>query len=268
VRLRLCSRRCVESVAGPLPTLDTRGLDNLWVATIHFKTLRIVAIMPRPVPLRPPLPMPAKPWRTRERVMAAASRVLRRDGYARLTMERVAADSGVAKTTLYRRWPTKAALCMDLYFEVAQRELREPDTGDVARDLKEIAATVVRLQTRTVAGPALIGLIAEAHLNHDTGRAFLAEFAQRRRVVTRRALTRAIERGQVRRDVDVDVVIDALGGAVTFRLLQRHAPLTIAFTDALVDLVLSGCRPQPTPRRPRRSPRSQLRRRSPQGAAR
>src|SRR5216110_304961 len=92
------------------------------------------------------------PWRTRERARAAASRILRRDGYARLTMERVAAESGVAKTTVYRRWPTKAALCMDLYLDVAQRELRDPDTGDVFRDLKAIAATVVRLQTRTVAG--------------------------------------------------------------------------------------------------------------------
>src|SRR3954463_5690592 len=100
--------------------------------------------------------MPRRPWRTRERAVAAAVRILRRDGYARLTMERVAAESGVAKTSLYRRWPTKAALCMDLYLEVAQRELRDPDTGEVGRDLKEIAATVVRLQTRTVAGPALI----------------------------------------------------------------------------------------------------------------
>jgi hypothetical protein len=131
---------------------------------------------------------------------------------------------------------------MDLYLDVAQRELCDPDTGDVARDLKDIAATVVRLQTRTVAGPALIGLIAEAHLNPETGRAFLAEFAERRRALTRRVLARAIERGQVQDDIDVDIVIDALGGAVTFRLLQRHAPLTSSFTDALVDLILSGCR--------------------------
>jgi AcrR family transcriptional regulator len=183
-----------------------------------------------------------RPWRTRERVVAAAIGILRRDGYAALTMERVAADSGVAKTTLYRRWPTKAALCMDLYLDVAQRELSDPDTGDVARDLKTIAATVVRLQTRTVAGPALIGLIAEAHLNPDTHAAFLAEFADRRRAVTRRVLARAIERGQIRRGTDIDLVIDAIGGAVTFRLLQRHAPLTTMFTDALVDLVMAGCR--------------------------
>src|SRR5580700_10326083 len=99
---------------------------------------------------------------TRERALSTAAEILRCDGYSRLTMERVAAESGVAKTTLYRRWPTKAALCMDLYLDVAQRELQEPDTGDVACDLKAIAATVMHLQTRTVAGPALIGLIAEA----------------------------------------------------------------------------------------------------------
>src|SRR6185295_11281249 len=96
---------------------------------------------------------------TRERVLSAASNILRRDGYARLTMERVAAESGAAKTTVYRRWPSKAALCMDLYLDVAARELHDPDTGNVASDLLEIANTVVRLQTRTVAGQALVGLI-------------------------------------------------------------------------------------------------------------
>src|SRR5260370_32836792 len=94
--------------------------------------------------------------KTRERVLSAATRILRCEGYARLTMERVAAESRVAKTTLYRRWPTKAALCMDLYLDVADRELRDPGTGDVASDLKCIADTVVRLQTRTVAGRGLI----------------------------------------------------------------------------------------------------------------
>lgn len=98
--------------------------------------------------------------RTRERVLSAAAQILQRDGYARLTMERVATESGVAKTTLYRRWPTKAALCMELYLDVAGKELRVPDTGDLANDLKYIVETVVRLQTRTVAGPAFLGLIA------------------------------------------------------------------------------------------------------------
>ena len=181
--------------------------------------------------------------KTRERALAAAAEILRRDGYTRLTMDRVAAESGVAKTTLYRRWATKAALCMDLYLDVAGRELRAPDLGDVRSDLRYITNTVVRLQTQTVAGPAFIGLIAEAQVNPDTRSAFQAEFAERRREVTRAVLRRAISRGELRDGTDIDLVIDAIGGAVTFRLLQGHAPLTKRFVDALLSLVLTGCTP-------------------------
>jgi AcrR family transcriptional regulator len=173
--------------------------------------------------------------------MAVATRILLYDGYARLTMERVALESRVAKTTIYRRWPTKASLCMDLYLDAA-RELRDPDLGDVASDLKRLAEEVVRLQTHTVAGPALIGLIAEAQVNPDSRGAFLAEFAEKRRSVTRRILSRAIERGELQFDTDIDLVIDAIGGAITFRLLQGHAPINRKFTDHLIDLVLCGCR--------------------------
>ncbi len=179
--------------------------------------------------------------KTKQRVLAAASRILRRGGYAALTMEAVANESGVAKTTLYRSWPTKSALCMDLYLDVAGQELRDPATGDVEEDLKEIASAVVHLQTRTVAGPAFIGLIAEAQANPNTRNSFL-EFTERRREITRMVLHRAKAGGQLRPDTDVDLVIDTLGGAVTFRLLQCHASLTEEFTDGVVRLVLSGCR--------------------------
>jgi AcrR family transcriptional regulator len=188
-----------------------------------------------------PATVPRK-TRVREAVLGAAAAVLGADGYAGLTMERVAAESGVAKTTLYRTWPTKAALCMDLYLDVASRELRDPGTGDVARDLKAIAHTVINLQKRTVAGPAFIGLIAEAQISPGTRSAFLAEFAEKRREITRTVLRRAIARGEIRPDTDIDLVIDIIGGATMFRLLQGHAPLSKRFSDSLVELVLDGCR--------------------------
>ncbi|HEV2688538.1 MAG TPA: TetR-like C-terminal domain-containing protein [Bryobacteraceae bacterium] len=140
---------------------------------------------------------------------------------------------------------------MDLYLDVAGRELRDPDTGKVESDLRHIVETVVHLQTRTVAGPAFIGLIAEAQVNPDTRTAFLAEFAERRREVTRQVLRRAIQRGELRAGTDIDLVIDALGGATTFRLLQGHASLTPKFAAALVALVLSGCRSAPRRKEPR-----------------
>lgn len=173
-------------------------------------------------------------------MFSVATRILQREGYAGLTMERVASESRIAKTTLYRRWRTKSALCMDLYLDVAGRELCDPDTGSVAGDLRQIAEGVVRLQTRTVAGPALIGLIMEAHAKPETHDSYL-RFAERRREITRIVLRRAKERAEIRKETDIDLVIDVLGGAMTFRLLQGHAPLNSKFTDALVQLVLNGC---------------------------
>ena len=176
----------------------------------------------------------------KSRAMTSARRILLEEGYARLTMERVAEESGVAKTTIYRHWPTKAAVCRELYFDAA-RELEDPDTGNVALDLKRLAQSVVRLQTRTVAGPALIGLIAEAQINPETKGAYLAEFSKQRRTLTREILRRATERGELQPGTDIDLVIDAVGGCITFRLLQGHAPINKQFTDRLVDLVLRGC---------------------------
>ena len=173
--------------------------------------------------------------------MAAAAEILERDGYAGLVMERVATESGVAKTTLYRSWPTKAALCMDLYMNIAGRELEQPDTGTLRGDLRQIIDAVVQLQTRTPAGAAFIGLLSEAQLNPATRPALLAEFAERRREVTRIVLRRAIQRGEIRADTNIDVFIDALGGAVTFRLLQGHAPLNARFSKSLIELLLHGC---------------------------
>src|SRR4051812_30606243 len=94
----------------------------------------------------------------RRRMLQAAARILQKRGYAGLTMERVATESGAAKTTVYRQWPTKAALCMDLYLDVADRELRDPDSGDVETDLRYICDTVIQVQTRTIAGEAFVGL--------------------------------------------------------------------------------------------------------------
>jgi predicted nucleotidyltransferase len=134
---------------------------------------------------------------------------------------------------------------MELYLEVAARELQAPDTGDVAGDLRQIVNTVVYLQTRTVAGPAFIGVIAEALSNPEASSASLVKFAKRRREVTRQVLQRAIKRREIHPGTDIDLVIDALGGATTFRLLQGHAPLSRKFADALVNLVLSGCATRP-----------------------
>ncbi len=97
------------------------------------------------------------------------------------------------------------------------------------------------MQTRSVAGAAFTGLLAEAQINPEV-RGALLEFADRRRAISRVVLRRAIERRQIRPDTDIELVIDAIGGACTFRLLQGHAPLTPKFAAGIVKLALDGCR--------------------------
>jgi hypothetical protein len=136
---------------------------------------------------------------------------------------------------------------MELYLDVVERELLDPNTGRVESDLRHIAETMVRLQTQTVAGPAFVGLITERQISPETRDAYL-KFVEKRRELTRAVLRRAIKRGQLRPDTDIDLVIDVLGGAVTFRLLQEHRPLNRKFAGDLVSLVLSGCRSKRFPR--------------------
>jgi hypothetical protein len=69
---------------------------------------------------------------------------------------------------------------------------------------------------------------------------FRTRWVEPRRDEARQVIVRGIERGEIRKDLDADVLLDALYGPVYFRLLAGHAPLTQGFADALAELVMSG----------------------------
>ncbi len=147
----------------------------------------------------------------------------------------------------HRRWPTRAALFLEMYLEFSSRKLRDPDTGGVQDDLTHLLNAVAHLQTRIAAGPAFIGLIAGALFKPQASSASLVKSAVRWRGITRRVLGRANQRGEPRAGADTDVIIDASGGTTTLGLLQGHAPPSRKFAEPPVTLVLSGRR-NPHPR--------------------
>jgi hypothetical protein len=135
---------------------------------------------------------------------------------------------------------------MDLYLEVTNRELCDPDTVGVANDLEEIFLSVVRLQTRTVAGPVLIDLVAEAQLTPQRTKLPLLSSqcaGGQGNGWCCNAQSGVASSGRIR---DIDLVIDVLGGAVALRLLQWQARPTAAFAGGLVRLVLDGPAPDKT----------------------
>ncbi|MGH3672861.1 MAG: TetR/AcrR family transcriptional regulator [Pseudonocardiaceae bacterium] len=176
----------------------------------------------------------------RRAVLAAALELVRDNGYAALTIEGIAARAGVAKTTIYRSWPSKAAVVMDAVFLKSDPELSFPDTGSAQEDLRLQTARVVTLFTDPAFGRPFVGLLAASQ--HEPA---LADALQQWLITARRAgaaevLRRGIDRGELRADLDVEVAIDALYGAIYYRLLVSHQPLSAQFAHTVVDELFAG----------------------------
>jgi AcrR family transcriptional regulator len=183
--------------------------------------------------------------KARSAILRAARELLDRRGFRRLTIEGIAERAGVGKATIYRWWPSKAAVAMDAVLEAASARIPFPDTGSAREDVRRQIASVIELYTRTKTGRGIRALIAESQ--HDPS---LAESLRNRFIASRRAeattvFERGIERGELRPDLNVGVAIDALYGAVYYRLLVSHAPLDSAYADTLIDQVFPAFEQRP-----------------------
>jgi AcrR family transcriptional regulator len=182
--------------------------------------------------------------RTRQAVLGAASELLgAKDGYASITIEKIAERAQVAKTTVYRWWPSKIAIFMDVFEQLATKRLLSlAESGSLETDLRQVLRGLLRLFRTTSAGAAVAGMIVEAQMNPAAATLFRDEFIMRGRVLTRRALSRGKQRGELPADADIDVAIDVISGAIWYRLLLGHAPLDDTYAESIVSTVLDGIR--------------------------
>jgi AcrR family transcriptional regulator len=167
-------------------------------------------------------------------ILQAAGHVLLTDGMAGFTIERVAELAGASKMTIYKWWPSKGALALDGYFSTVEPALTFPDTGDIETDLTTQLTSFVRLLRDTRAGRVIAELIGQAQLDPDLARAYREHYSGPRRALAVEALARARDRGQLRPEVDPEVLIDQLWGACYHRLLLPDQPLTEDFARALI----------------------------------
>ena len=177
----------------------------------------------------------------RAEVLAAAGKVLLEEGMGAFTIERVAAVAGASKVTIYKWWPSKGALALDGYFHAVEHELEFPDTGNLEADLTTQLRAFVSLLTGP-AGRVIAELIGQAQTDPDLASAYRERYSGPRRALAVQTLTKARERGQIRADVDPEVVIDQLWGAGYHRLLLPDQPLTREFAEALVRNLMAGIR--------------------------
>ncbi|WP_214408520.1 TetR/AcrR family transcriptional regulator [Sphaerisporangium fuscum] len=179
--------------------------------------------------------------RRKQDIFRATLEMLAENGYERLTIEGIAELSGVNKTTIYRWWPSKAALTGDALVEARVLDFQAPDTGSLRGDLKGLVDGMAALLTTPPAAEIAVAALGAAvnspELTVATRRFFAERFARELPI-----FDRAANRGELRPGTDPMTIVDLLAGAVWLRAVFRGMPLEDGFADRAVDLVLDGAR--------------------------
>jgi AcrR family transcriptional regulator len=178
-----------------------------------------------------------------DEILAASAAIVAESGLSCLTMDAVARRAGVAKATIYRRFPGKVDLIAATCGVIAPPLPDAPDTGNVRDDLIEIMGRVVDLFGDSAGDRMMPSVIAASATNPDVREA-LSRFSSNRRSRLAKVLRRAAARGELVDDIDVDLIADQLVGAVVYRLLVTGRSLSPAFQAQLVDQVLHGVLPR------------------------
>ncbi|WDT91416.1 TetR/AcrR family transcriptional regulator [Streptomyces sp. SCSIO-PteL053] len=203
--------------------------------------------------------------RSRRAIHDAALALVTEVGYRRTTIEGIAARAGVGKQTIYRWWPSKAAVLMDAFLDLAGRAAEDagaaagagsgsggtgepapgiPDTGDLAADLKLVLrATVDELNDPALEAPTR-ALTAEGIVDAKLGAEFVHKLLDPQLALYVTRLRAAQEAGGVRADVDPRIALELLIGPLMHRWLLRTLPLTHAYADEVVDYAVGGLAPR------------------------
>jgi AcrR family transcriptional regulator len=178
----------------------------------------------------------------RSAILRSTLKILGESGFSDLTIEDVAERAAVGKATVYRWWPNKGALIADAFASSTTRRLRFPDTGSLGTDMSRQMRQLVKVFS-SPRGRIVSAILAAGQSDKELIAAFRERFLKPRRQEAYATLRRGIQRGELREDVDQDLLLDSLYGPIYMRFLIRHDRLTPDFIDRLCALVLSGARP-------------------------
>ncbi|WP_068057889.1 TetR/AcrR family transcriptional regulator [Nocardia xishanensis] len=185
--------------------------------------------------------------RSRQAILAATRALISEVGYAKVSIEAIAARAGVGKQTIYRWWPSKGAVIFDSFLALGEdadgQGLALPDTGDIEADLKLVLrATVAEFADPDFERP-IRALQTEIVNDPDLAAQYRERLAGPMDDAKKARLRSAQRAGQLAADADLDLVLEVLYGPLLQRWLHRTGPLTPEYADSLVDLTLRAFRP-------------------------
>ena len=176
---------------------------------------------------------------TDHKITAAAAELMLHRGFDKMTVDDVAAKAGVGKATVYRRWPSKEDLAVAAMEQIYSVELPDPDTGSIRDDLTESFRSVLRF-VNSQEGESYIRMSMAESIRDPRIAALYRASTERAEGTAARMYERAIERGEVRPDIDIPVIVQWLGGLIGARAIT-HRPLPqVEDVDALVEFTLRG----------------------------
>jgi AcrR family transcriptional regulator len=200
-------------------------------------TSRVVPIEPTRVRGRP------RSAHVEQAVLDAALDMLVSEGVGGITMEALAARAGVGKATLYRRWKSKSAVLVDAVMQVSEPAAFTP-TPDLRSDLINIADQARRKLNHSMAGKIMPRLMSAALDDPELMQIYWEQAVLPRRRLADARLQAAVREGELRADLDLDLVADMLFGSMVYRkLFAAVRPLPDRrMIEQVVDLLLSGAR--------------------------
>lgn len=170
-------------------------------------------------------------------VLKATGEELNRVGYANLRIDEVAARAGVNKTTIYRRWPTKAILVSETLGSHFQAERPLPDTGSLRGDFLAYLANLVTLSRTAMWRGILTALSGRSDPEVE---AVARKLYRRERDYRTRLVQRAIDRGELPRGVNAELIGDMCSAPILRRLLTFGENVETDYVEAVVDVTLAG----------------------------
>jgi AcrR family transcriptional regulator len=181
----------------------------------------------------------------RRAILRAARELIGENGPTALTIEGIAARAGVGKPTIYRWWPDRHSVAMAALMESESAVSSSATTGrspmgSLHRQLRKVVSLFA-----TPIGRNVTTMIASADNDSELSKAFRNHFVLARREEGRALLLQAIDRGEIRPDANVEIVLDMIYGALFFRLLMGHATLDDALVRQLLEEALRGLHSAP-----------------------
>jgi AcrR family transcriptional regulator len=175
----------------------------------------------------------------RLRILKAALDLMDETAFAQVTVEAIAERAGASKTTLYRWWPNKAAVAIEAFTDAVTPELPLRDTGSLLGDLTTQAQNFARVLSGR-GGRMLRSFLVAARCDPEVADAFRSIWSDPRRAEAKQMLRQKQANGQLRKDADLDLVLDSLYGPLYYRFLVKNDLPSQKYAESLAAQVIQG----------------------------